>query len=53
VSIQYAGSEENLKNPLVSPFFADPSGLPPLLLQVGDAESLRDEVLAFAEKVDI
>ncbi len=37
------------QNPLVSPFYAtDLTGLSPLLLQVGDAETLLDEVVAFA-----
>lgn len=38
------------KSPLASPLFADPAGLPPLLMQVGDAEVLLTDTTAFAEK---
>jgi acetyl esterase/lipase len=38
-------------NPLVSPFYAnDLTGLCPLLLQIGSAETLLDENIAFAEQ---
>jgi acetyl esterase/lipase len=37
-------------NPLVSPLFADLKGLPPLLLQVGSEEMLRDDSARLAEK---
>ncbi len=33
-----------------SPLFADLRGLPPLLVQVGEAELLRDQVLAFVDR---
>lgn len=36
------------RTPLVSPIHADLHGLPPLLLQVGSAETLLDEDVAFA-----
>ena len=36
--------------PLASPFYADLSGLPPLLVQVGTAEVLLDDSLRLAEK---
>ncbi len=39
-----------LAHPLVSPVRADLRGLPPLLLQVSDAEVLHDDVLRFAAK---
>jgi monoterpene epsilon-lactone hydrolase len=39
---KYAGAV-SLRNPLVSPLFADLSGLPPLLIQVGDDEVLLDD----------
>lgn len=35
--------------PLASPIMADPTGLPPVLVQIGAVEMLRDEALAFAE----
>lgn len=38
------------KTPLASPLFADLSGLPPLLMQVGDAEVLLDDTTRLAEK---
>lgn len=37
-------------HPLASPLFGDPTGLPPLLVQVGDAEIIRDDSTRFAEK---
>lgn len=36
--------------PLASPLYADLSGLPPLLVQVGDAEVLLDDSIRVAEK---
>ncbi len=37
-------------HPLASPLYADLRGLPPLLLQVGDAEVLLDDSVRFAER---
>lgn len=37
-------------DPSASPLFADLSGLPPLLIHVGGAEVLLDQVVAFAER---
>jgi epsilon-lactone hydrolase len=37
-------------DPFVSPVFADLRGLPPLLVQVGAAELLRDQVATFVER---
>jgi monoterpene epsilon-lactone hydrolase len=37
------------KTPLASPLFADLRGLPPLLIQVGDAEVLLDDAVQLAE----
>ncbi|HUF53363.1 MAG TPA: alpha/beta hydrolase [Dehalococcoidia bacterium] len=37
------------KNPYISPLYGDPSGLPPLLIQVGDAEILLDDAVRFAQ----
>lgn len=39
-----------LENPLLSPALADLAGLPPLLVQVSDAEVLYDDVRRFADK---
>lgn len=44
----YAG-DLPLDDPRLSPVNADLTGLPPLLLHVGDAEGLRDDVVRFAE----
>ena len=38
------------KNPLVSPVFGDYLGLPPLLIQVGEHEMLRDDSVRVAKK---
>lgn len=38
------------KSPLAAPLHADLGGLPPLLLQVGDAETLLDDSMRLAEK---
>jgi len=38
------------KNPLVSPLFGDLSGLPPLLVHVGENEVLYDDAFRFTEK---
>jgi acetyl esterase/lipase len=40
--------EEN--HPLVSPVFGDYTGIPPLLLQVGEYEVIRDDSLRLAER---
>lgn len=45
--IYYAGSDPT--DPLISPVFADLSGLPPLLIQVGDAEVLLDDASRLAD----
>lgn len=40
-------------HPYASPLFGDFQGLPPLLIQVGDAEVLRDEIALLAHKAFI
>ncbi|KAI8610757.1 Alpha/Beta hydrolase protein, partial [Chytriomyces sp. MP71] len=45
----YVKNNSFLQHPLVSPFFSSPDApLPPLLIQIGECERLRDENLAFA-----
>ena len=44
----YAGARDPA-DPLVSPFFADPQGLPPLLIHVGGDEVLLDDSRMFAD----
>ena len=36
-------TDGNLRHPLASPLYADLSGLPPMLIQVGDRETLLDD----------
>jgi epsilon-lactone hydrolase len=45
----YAG-DHNPKNPLISPIHADYRGIPPMLLQVGDAEILLDDSTSVADR---
>jgi alpha/beta hydrolase fold len=40
------------RHPLVSPIFAPMAGLPPALIQAGEAEMLRDETLALVYKIN-
>lgn len=42
--------EQDPSAPLISPLFADLTGLPPQLIQVGDAEVLLDDALRIADK---
>lgn len=45
----YLGDEDS-KNPLASPLYADLQGLPPLLIQVGTSELLLDDSVRFADR---
>jgi monoterpene epsilon-lactone hydrolase len=47
----YVGEAGNLRDPLASPLLAKLHGLPPLLVQAGDWEILRDDAVRFAEAV--
>jgi acetyl esterase/lipase len=38
------------RTPLAAPLYADPKGMPPLLIQVGGAEVLMDDSARFAER---
>ena len=44
----YLGSAVDRKDPRVSPLFAKLTGMPPLLIQVGSAETLLDDALRLA-----
>src|SRR5829696_2773037 len=44
----YATAPLDRKNPLISPLFADFSGFPPTLIQVGSAETLLDDASRLA-----
>ncbi len=46
---KYLG-DAKLEDPLASPLYADLSGLPPLLMQVGDYEIFLDDTTRFADK---
>ena len=45
----YLGGHGDPYDPLVSPLYADPRGLPPLLIQVGDRETVLDDSAIFAD----
>lgn len=42
--------DQDARNPLISPVFGDYTGLPPLLIQVGEYEVIRDDSIRVAEK---
>jgi acetyl esterase/lipase len=46
-------AEQYLTHPYASPLFGDFTGLPPLLIQAGDAEVLRDEITLLAHKASL
>ena len=46
---KYLGAADP-RDPLASPLFADPRGLPPLLIQVGTDERLLDDSTQFADR---
>jgi len=46
----YVGEAGDLRDPLVSPIHADLTGLPPLLLQVGQVDLTRDDALRLAAR---
>jgi epsilon-lactone hydrolase len=46
----YLGGQGDPCDPLVSPLYADLTGLPPLLIQVGDSETVLDDSVMFADK---
>lgn len=49
-SARYYLGDADPRNPLASPFYADLTGLPPLLIHVGADECLRDDSTRLAEK---
>ena len=46
----YLGEDGDPCNPLASPLYADLTGLPPLVIQVGDRETVLDDSTMFADK---
>lgn len=41
------------RNPLAAPMYGDLQGLPPLLIQVGTAETLLDDAVRLAERAQV
>jgi len=52
VARYYCADESKWRDPLISPVFANVSGLPPMLIQVGDDEILLDDSTRLAEKLE-
>ena len=50
-SAYYAGDHDR-RDPYLSPLFGDLRGLPPLLIIVGDYETMRDDATRFAAKAE-
>jgi acetyl esterase/lipase len=50
VSYGYLQKKNEPKTPYASPLFGDLEGLPPMLLQVGDTEILKDDSVRFVER---
>jgi epsilon-lactone hydrolase len=44
------GGDTDLKNPLISPLYGDYRGIPPLLIQVGEAEIILDDSTRVTER---
>lgn len=51
VRVAYAGENADFSDPSLSPLFADLSGMPPTLVQVGSHEVLRDDSEKLAKKI--
>lgn len=51
VVVRYYCPNEDVRNPLLSPVFANVAGLPPTLIQVGDDEILLSDSTRFADKL--
>jgi len=49
----YLGENGDPRNPLASPLYAELAGLPPLLIQVGDRETVLDDSIMFADKARV
>lgn len=53
VGLYLGQSMDYLTHPYASPLFGDLRGLPPLLIQSGDSEVLRDEITLLAHKATL
>lgn len=49
-SVDYYVGDGDPKHPYASPIFGNLAGLPPIMIQVGNDETLRDDSIMFAEK---
>jgi acetyl esterase/lipase len=47
---RYTGGKADIKDPLISPIYADLKGLPPHWISCGGDDTLRDQGVEFAEK---
>jgi monoterpene epsilon-lactone hydrolase len=47
---EWYAAGQDLRQPYVSPIYGDMTGLPPLLIHVGDAEILRDDAVRVADR---
>ena len=52
IVIRYYCPNEDVRNPLLSPVFANVAGLPPTLIHVGDDEILLSDSTRFADKLE-
>jgi epsilon-lactone hydrolase len=48
----YVGDDGNFHDPLAAPLYADFTGLPPLFIQVGNAETLLDDATRATERAE-
>jgi monoterpene epsilon-lactone hydrolase len=48
----YVGRDGDPRDPMASPVHADLTGLPPLLIQAGDHETVRDDAIRIAERAE-
>ena len=51
VMFDHMATEEELRNPLLSPYYGDYSGLPPIFLSVSDSETLYDDTMILYDKL--
>ena len=50
VCSKYYAGDYNPEDPYISPLYGNLHGLPPMLINVGDYETMRDDSVRFAEK---
>jgi acetyl esterase/lipase len=52
MAAMFLGDQGDVKDPLAAPLHADLHGLPPLLIQVGEDETLLDDSVRLAERAE-